>query len=139
ARSFSRDDPAGSADGSTIPGRPIGTVNYMAPERILQLPLDARCDLFSLGVVIYEMATGRLPFAGASPSETVTNILENQPTPLTNLSPERPLQLEHMVARLTAKRADERYETARAVLDDLAALGEKVRGGRRKRFLDRLF
>ena len=90
ARSFSRDEGTAPRDGSTIPGRPIGTVNYMAPERILQMPLDARCDLFSLGVVMYEMATGRLPFAGASPSETVTNILENQPTPLTKLSPERP-------------------------------------------------
>src|SRR5207244_2868189 len=135
ARSFSRDDPAGSADGSTIPGRPIGTVNYMAPERILQLPLDARCDLFSLGVVIYEMATGRLPFAGASPGETVTNILENQPTPLTKLSPDRPAQMEQLVGRLTAKRADERYDTARAVLDELAALTRKSRASRRKRFL----
>ena len=139
ARSFSRDDPAGPADGSTIPGRPIGTVNYMAPERILQMPLDARCDLFSLGVVIYEMATGRLPFAGASPSETVTNILENQPIPLMKLSPERPAQLEQIVSRLTAKRADERYETARALLDDLASVTEKLRDGRRKRFFDRLF
>ena len=139
ARSFSRDDGAGPADGSTIPGRPIGTVNYMAPERILQMPLDARCDLFSLGVVIYEMATGRLPFAGASPSETVTNILENQPMPLTKLSPGRPVQLEQIVGRLTAKRADERYETARALLDDLTLVTEKLRNGRRKRFFDRLF
>jgi serine/threonine protein kinase len=139
ARSFSRDDPAGTPDGSTIPGRPIGTVNYMAPERILQMPLDARCDLFSLGVVIYEMATGRLPFAGASPGETVTNILENQPTPLTKLSPERPAQLEQIVGRLTSKRADDRYETARALLDDLAAVTEKLRDGRRRRFFERLF
>jgi eukaryotic-like serine/threonine-protein kinase len=139
ARSFSPDDPAGPNDGSTIPGRPIGTVNYMAPERILQLPLDARCDLFSLGVVIYEMATGRLPFAGASPSETVTNILENEPTPLTTLAPERPVQIEQIVTRLTAKRADERYQSARGVLVDLVALSEKLRGGRRKRFFDRLF
>ena len=139
ARSFSRDDSSGSADGSTIPGRPIGTVNYMAPERILQMPLDARCDLFSLGVVMYEMATGRLPFAGASPSETVTNILEHQPTALTKLSPDRPLQLEQMINRLTAKRADERYETARALLDDLGGLSERLRDGRRPGLLSRLF
>jgi len=139
ARSFNREDSPGQTDGSTIPGRPIGTVNYMAPERILQMPLDARCDLFSLGVVMYEMATGRLPFAGASPSETVTNILENEPTPLTKLSPERPVHLEQIVNRLTAKRADDRYETARALLDDLASVAEKLRDGRRRWFLDRLF
>ena len=71
-------------EGSTIPGRPMGTANYMAPERILQLPLDPRSDLFSLGVVIFEMATGRLPFAGASPSETVANVLDKEPVPLTS-------------------------------------------------------
>jgi len=90
-------------------------------------------------VVIYEMATGRLPFAGASPSETVTNILENEPTPLTELAPGRPVQIEQIVTRLTAKRADDRYQSARGVLDDLVALSEKLRGGRRKRFFDRLF
>jgi len=138
ARSFNRDDSTASKDGSTIPGRPIGTVNYMAPERILQMPLDARCDLFSLGVVIYEMATGRLPFAGASPSETVTNILENQPTPLTKLSLERPVQLEQIVERLTAKRAENRYETAHLLVADLSGLSEKLRDGRRGLF-GRLF
>ena len=126
-------------DGSTIPGRPMGTANYMAPERILQLPLDARCDLFSLGVVLYEMATGRLPLAGATPGETITNILENPAMPLTKLSPDRPPQLEEIVTRLTAKDADARYQTARGVLVDLAALNEKLRGGRRRRFFDRLF
>ena len=98
--------------GSTIPGRPIGSVNYMAPERILQLPLDPRSDLFSLGVVMYEMATGRLPFGGASPSETVNNILENDPIPLTRLSPDCAASLERAVNRLLAKRAEDRYQTA---------------------------
>ena len=108
--------------GSTIPGRPLGTANYMAPERILQLPLDPRSDLFSLGVVIYEMATGRLPFGAASPSDTVTNILENEATSLTALSPDRPLQLARIVNRLLAKSADRRYQTAASLHDDLSTL-----------------
>src|SRR4030095_9616748 len=100
ARDFRPSTPgAPPPQGSTIPGRPMGTANYMAPERILQLPLDPRSDLFSLGVIVYEMATGRLPFGGASPSETVTNVLEKDPVPLTKLSPDRPVQLERIVAR----------------------------------------
>jgi len=106
-------------DGSTIPGRPMGTANYMAPERILQLPLDPRSDLFSLGVVIYEMATGRLPFAGSSPSETVGNVLDKNPAPLTDLSPQHPKSLERVVARLLQKRAGDRYPTT---IDLMAAL-----------------
>ena len=109
-------------DGSTIPGRPMGTANYMAPERILQLPLDPRCDLFSVGVVIFEMATGRLPFAGASPSDTVTNVLEKDPPGLTTLSPERPRELEKIVAQLLKKRAGERYQSAAELRQALASL-----------------
>ena len=108
--------------GSTILGRPLGTANYMAPERILQLPPDPRSDLFSLGVVIYEMATGKLPFGGASPSETVTNILEKDPIPLTSLSPGRPTQLERIVCRLVAKPAEDRYQSATELRAALAAV-----------------
>jgi serine/threonine protein kinase len=113
--------------GSTFLGRPVGTANYMAPERILQLPLDPRSDLFSVGVVIYEMATGRPPFAGASPSETVTNILEKDPIPLTKLSPHQPLQLERIVNRLVAKRAEDRYQAAEALRAALAAVRQRPR------------
>ena len=100
------------SEGSTILGRPMGTANYMAPERILQLPLDPRCDFFSLGVVMYEMATGRLPFAAVSPSETVANVLEKNPTPLRSLSPQHPRSLEQIVQRLLAKRAGDRFASA---------------------------
>jgi eukaryotic-like serine/threonine-protein kinase len=113
--------------GSTMPGRPLGTANYMAPERILQGPLDPRSDLFSLGVVMYEMATGRLPFAGASPGETVTNVLENQPTPLTKLSPERAASLERIVMRLLTKDPDARFQTARELQEALSAPASKGR------------
>jgi serine/threonine protein kinase len=108
-------------DGSTIPGRPMGTANYMAPERILQLPLDPRSDLFSLGVVMYEMATGRLPFAGASPSETVSNVLDKDPTPLGTLAPQHKA-LEPIVRRLLAKLVSDRYATANELSAELAAL-----------------
>jgi serine/threonine protein kinase len=111
-------------DGSTIPGRPLGTANYMAPERILQLPLDPRSDLFSLGVVIYEMATGRLPFAAASPADTVTNVLEHDPVPITTLSPDRPSALQRIVGRLLAKRADARYQSASDLRTALTSVGE---------------
>jgi len=108
--------------GSTIPGRPMGTANYMAPERILQLPLDPRSDLFSLGVVIYEMATGRLPFGGASPSDTINNVLDKDPVPLTSYSPDRPPQLERVVNRLLAKVPEQRYQSAADLREPLAAL-----------------
>ena len=115
-------------DGSTILGRPLGTANYMAPERILQMPLDPRCDLFSLGVVIYEMATGRLPFAGSSPGETVTNVLDNDPAPLTTLAPDRPKALEKLVTKLLAKRAGDRYQSSAELLEPLEALAAASRG-----------
>jgi serine/threonine protein kinase len=111
--------------GSTMPGRPLGTANYMAPERILQGPLDPRSDLFSLGVVMYEMATGRLPFAGTSPAETVDKILEKDPTPLTRLCPDRPAHLERVVMRLLAKAPDARYQTGHDLQEALSAPASK--------------
>jgi len=123
-----------SMEGSTIPGRPLGTANYMAPERILQMPLDPRCDLFSLGVVIYEMATGRLPFAAASPADTVTNVLEKDPVPLTSLVPARPARLHQVVSRLLAKRADDRFHSA----SELKAALDSITGGRHGGLLERL-
>ena len=119
-------------DGSTMPGRPLGTANYMAPERILQMPLDPRSDLFSVGVVIYEMATGRLPFAGASPSDTVANVLDKDPAPIRTLSPDRPAGLEAIAQKLLAKGADERYQSA-------AELGDALKALTRKKSWQRLF
>jgi eukaryotic-like serine/threonine-protein kinase len=108
-----------------MPGRPVGTASYMAPERILQMPLDPRCDLFSLGVVMYELATGRLPFAAASPAETVTNILEKEPAPVTSLSPNRSGQLGRIINKLLAKNADDRYSSASELCAELEALRDK--------------
>ena len=118
--------------GSTIPGRPMGTANYMAPERILQLPLDPRSDLFSLGVVIYEMATGRLPFGGASPSETINNVLDKDPAPLTSYAPDRPPQLERVVNRMLSKVPEQRYQSA-------AELRTALTSSTRRSMLSRFF
>ena len=138
ARRFRTDDTGElGLEGSTMPGRPMGTANYMAPERILQLPLDPRSDLFSLGVVIYEMATGRLPFAGASPSETVTNVLEKEPTPLTALAPQHPKALEQIVRSLLAKRASERFASAAELSEALRPL--HAAAGRGATLWQRLF
>jgi len=110
----------------------MGTANYMAPERILQLPLDPRSDLFSLGVVMYEMATGRLPFAGASPSETVANVLDMAPAPLTELSRQHPKSLEKIVHRLLAKRAGDRYSSAAELTPALVTVAPPDRGFRQR-------
>ena len=115
-------------EGSTIVGRPLGTANYMAPERILQLPLDPRSDLFSLGVVMFEMATGRLPFAGGSPAETVTNLLEKPPVLLTELAPHRLKSLARVVDRLLAKRAADRFQSAAELREALVTAPSKPGG-----------
>ena len=133
ARRFRLDDVAdGQLEGSTIPGRPLGTARYMAPERILQMPVDPRSDLFSLGVVIYEMATKRSPFSGSSPSETVENILEKEPTPLVELAPHRPLALSQIVAKALSKRSSERHQSAAELREALeqvfSRLNPSIRG-----------
>ena len=122
ARRFRAESGGFGAEGSTIPGRPMGTANYMAPERILQLPLDPRCDLFSLGVVIYEMATGRLPFGAASPGEIVTNVLEKEPVAVTSLSADRPREIDRIVKHLLAKRAADRFQSAAELREALTTL-----------------
>jgi serine/threonine protein kinase len=113
ARRFSeRKDAETWLDGLDTPGRPLGTANYMAPERILDMPVDPRSDIFSLGVLVYEMATQRRPFAGSSPAETVMNVLEMVPEPLTLVCQSRPKSLERVVCKALAKSAKDRYQSA---------------------------
>jgi len=124
ARSLHPAGPGLVSQGSTIVGQPVGTANFMAPERLRQQPLDPRSDLFSLGVMLYEMATGTLPFAGDTALETVTNILERDPVPLTRRAPGTPFELERIVGRLLRKRADDRFQSASALLDALRTFKE---------------
>jgi tetratricopeptide (TPR) repeat protein len=106
----------------TSPGSTIGTVAYMSPEQAKGLPLDPRTDLFSLGTVIYEMATARKPFAGESTAEVFAALLREDPPPVSTINPAMPKDLDGIVARLLAKDRENRYQSAEDLLQDLEAV-----------------
>jgi serine/threonine protein kinase len=112
----------------TIPGSVLGTINYMSPEQAQALRVDERTDLWSTGVVIYEMVAGRIPFVGATSSHTVVNILEKEPAPLGSLGDrkELPPELQRIVSKALAKNPDERYQTAKDMLIDLRNLKKRL-------------
>jgi tetratricopeptide (TPR) repeat protein/tRNA A-37 threonylcarbamoyl transferase component Bud32 len=111
-----------TTDEATLEGRPVGTANYMSPEQIRQEPLDSRSDLFSMGVMLFEMATGFLPFKGNSVGETISNILERDPPSLTVIAPHHPPDLDRLVRELLAKEAADRCQSAEALIAELRAL-----------------
>ena len=106
----------------TSPGSAVGTVAYMSPEQAKGEPLDARTDLFSLGSVIYEMATGKTPFAGGSTAEVFAALLRENPPPTSSLNPAMPKKLDPIVAKLLAKDPANRYATAEQLQEVLDAL-----------------
>ena len=106
----------------------LGTVAYMSPEQALGRNMDHRTDLFSLGVVLYEMAAGRLPFSGATVSETMARILNSQPEALARFNYDIPEGLERVVRKCLEKDRERRYQTARELVVDLKNL-ERDSGG----------
>jgi serine/threonine protein kinase/Tfp pilus assembly protein PilF len=106
----------------TSPGSAVGTVAYMSPEQAKGEPLDARTDLFSLGTVIYEMATGKTPFAGGSTAEVFAALLRENPPPVSTVNPAMPKKLDPIVAKLLAKDRTERYATAEQLQEALDGL-----------------
>jgi tRNA A-37 threonylcarbamoyl transferase component Bud32 len=113
---------ADTATLSTEAGLLVGTVGYMAPEQIEGEPVDQRTDLYALGLVLYELATGRNPFLGKSPTSTIANILKEEVPPLEQHNPVAPPELGRILQKCLRKRIDERFVSARDLAVDLAAL-----------------
>jgi serine/threonine protein kinase/tetratricopeptide (TPR) repeat protein len=103
----------------TIAGMVVGTVSYMAPEQALGRPVDHRTDLFSLGVVLFELVTGRIPFVGGSPTEIIDHILHEIPPPPSRYVASVPPSLDAVVARALEKSPTFRYQSARDMHQDL--------------------
>ena len=113
----------------TTEGAVMGTVPYMSPEQLRGQLIDHRSDIFSLGVLLYEMATGRRPFSGATNTDVMSSILRDTPRPLTQLNPELPQQLGRIIAQCLEKEPEERYHSARDIRNALRGLRKEVESG----------
>jgi serine/threonine protein kinase/predicted Zn-dependent protease len=111
----------------TNPGVIMGTVSYMSPEQARGKTMDARSDIFSFGVVMYEMLTSKVPFGGETMTDTLSSIISTEPTPLTSLAPHLPRELQRIVQKSLKKKRDQRYQTTRDLLVDLKELRDELR------------
>jgi serine/threonine-protein kinase len=111
---------------STDPGVVMGTASYMSPEQARGLKVDARSDIFSLGVVTYEMIAGQAPFVGATTSDVIAAILTKEPAPLSRHAPTVSAELERIVCRALEKDREERYQVIRDLLLDLRRLKQQL-------------
>jgi Tol biopolymer transport system component len=109
----------GSRSALTAEGTIIGTFQYMAPEQLEGLPADARTDIFALGAVLYEMATGRRAFDGKTRTSLIAAIVSAQPPAITNVQPLAPASLDHVISTCLAKEPDARWQSAHDVAQEL--------------------
>jgi serine/threonine protein kinase/tetratricopeptide (TPR) repeat protein len=111
---------------NTYPGVVLGTPYYMSPEQARGLETDARTDVWSLGVVLYEMVAGHVPFQGETMSHVTVSLLEHEPAPLARFAPDTPAELQRIVRKCLTKGRDERYQTARDLMIDLKNLRREL-------------
>ncbi len=111
---------------NTGAGTVMGTAAYMSPEQARGQPVDARTDIWSLGVVLYEMVTGRMPFEGATASDVIASILDREPAPMARYSREVPEELEWIVSNALTKDREGRYQTAKEMVMALRRLKQRL-------------
>jgi serine/threonine-protein kinase len=128
--SFSADSNSTTAMLETRDGVVLGTFNYMAPEQARGEELDARADVFALGVLLYEMAAGQPPFKGPTAADVVGSLLFREPPPLATASIAAPPDLQRIVDKALRKDRKERYGTCQPMLDELRALAKAMESGR---------
>jgi TolB-like protein/Flp pilus assembly protein TadD len=114
----------------TEPGLVMGTCGYMSPEQARGLEVDTRTDIFSFGVLLYEMLTGRRPFEGPTMSDVIAAILNNEPRPLTQYAENTPRALERIVTKALAKNPDDRFQTVNELSAELKTLRRSLEAGR---------
>ena len=114
---------------NTEPGSVLGTATYMTPEQAAGREVDPRSDIWSLGVVLYEMVAAHPPFEGASKSHIIVAIMDHDPLPITQFAPEVPQALEWIIAEALTKDPDERIQTAKELLGKLKRLKQRVEAG----------
>jgi len=107
-------------------GSILGTVPYISPEQACGVPVDKRTDIWSLGVVLYEMVTGHQPFTGGTPREVMTSILEKEPPPLTTYNKQTPAELRQIISKALRKDRRERYQSVSEMLQALKNLRHKL-------------
>lgn len=111
----------------TTPGALLGTTQYMSPEQARGLVVDARSDIFSLGSVIYEMITGTMSFNGATRTDIIIAIVQQEPLPLAHYAPEVPAELQRIVSKALRKERDERYQPIKDLMLDLKSLKDELK------------